>query len=155
MAASRTSLALAACCLLAISWCLVAETAPSLPAPRTRTPKHDGDEEYMRLRIAQQRYGYRIKKTYINHLEGSAKCPFRVLRARGFTRVMCDFTGCYNQKRGPCLSDCQQAYMPTTDLLPRKSKTRHRVYEEAEVACVYTPTQSNHSIQTAHPGPYV
>ncbi|PNF37099.1 hypothetical protein B7P43_G07437 [Cryptotermes secundus] len=48
----------------------------------------------------------------MNRLESSAKCPFRVLRARGFIRVLCDFTGCPNQncRTRVCPLDCRQAY---------------------------------------------
>jgi hypothetical protein len=155
MQASYTTLALAACLL-------VAGVSPSTPAfipghtvARARTSAQQRPEEYERLRNALQHYGYRLTNTYINSFESSAKCPFRVLRARGFTRVMCDFTGCYSQKHGPCLSDCQQAYMSTKDLRPRKSKMARGEYQEIEMGCIYTPKQSAHSIETAHPGPSV
>lgn len=164
MQATCTSLALAGCVLLALTCCLVPDVAPSSSpsafhsfhtAEKTRPLKQQGNEEYNRLRNALQLYGYRPTKTYINHFQSSAKCPFRVLRARGFTRIMCDFTGCYNQKDGPCLSDCQQAYMSTRDLRPRKPKMTRGVFEEIEMGCIYTPKQSAHSVETTNAGPYV
>jgi hypothetical protein len=112
---------------------------------------HTENQEYTRLRDALELHGYRPTKTYINHFESSAKCPFRVLRAHGFTRVMCDFTGCSNQGYGRCHSDCHQAYMSTSDLKAGRSKMRLRVYEDIEMGCIYTPKQSMHSIETANP----
>jgi hypothetical protein len=116
---------------------------------------HEENQEYRRLRAALKLYGYRPIRIQISHLESRAKCPFRVLRAHGFIRVICDFTGCPTQKHGLCHSDCQQVYMSTRDLRPRKSQMKLRAYEEVEMGCVYTPKQSMHSIETTNPAPYV
>jgi hypothetical protein len=154
MQRTSTSFAIVGCVLLAVTCHLVAGTRSRTVAGATRSTQEE-NQEYRRLRDALQRYSYRPTTTYINHLERSAQCPFRVLRARGFIRVICDFTGCSSQKYGLCHSDCQQVYMSTTDLRPRKSQKKLGAYEAVEMGCIYTPKQSMHSVQTANPRPYV
>jgi hypothetical protein len=154
MQAASNSFAVVRCVLLAVSCHLVAETFGHVVTGTTRST-HEENQEYRRLRAALQLYRYMPLKIHINRFESSAKCPFKVLRAHGFIRVICDFTGCPSQKYGLCHSDCQQAYMSTMDLLPRKSQKKLGGYEEVEMGCIYTPKQSMHSVEPANPGPYV
>jgi hypothetical protein len=148
-----TSFALVGCVLLAVSCHLVAQTCGHTIIG-TRSA-HERNQEYRRLRDALQLYGHSPLKIYINQLESSAKCPFKVLRAHGFIRVICDFTSCPSQKYGLCHSDCQQVYMSTTVLRPIKSRMKLGAYEEVEMGCIYTPRQSMHSVETTNRGPYV
>jgi hypothetical protein len=154
MKGRSTSVALVGCVLLAVSCHLVAESCGHT-ATRTRISTREENQEYRRLRNALPSDGYRTLMTHINQLESSAKCPFRVLRARGYIRVVCDFTGCPSHTHGLCHSDCQQVYISTTDLHPRKSQMNFGAYEEVEMGCIYTPKNSMHSIETTNPGPYV
>lgn len=154
MQATSFPFAVVGCVLLAISCHLVAE-ACAHSAPRTAKSTHEGNQEYRRLRAALELYGYSPVRIHINRLESSAKCPFRVLRARGFIRVLCDFTGCPNQKYGLCHTDCQQVYMSTTELRPKISQKNLGAYDEVEMGCIYTPKQSSNSVETASLAPYV
>jgi hypothetical protein len=149
--------------LLLVTACLLV----ALAAPQSSNKNEADMKEYDRLINAIERQRY-IKKS-LTELQTSSKCPFKVLRFRGYTRVVCDFDYCLSNYAW--CSDCTQAYMAARDISPKRcperkqgktageckanksAKKRRQVeYEDVEAGCIYNPKQSHQSKQSAGPG---
>jgi hypothetical protein len=140
------------CFLLVITYLLKGHSAP-VPSVRSvprMTWSTEQEAEYNRLLVALEKHQY--QKIYISKFESSSKCPFKVLRVRGYTRMMCDFTECSGQNALRC-NDCEQAYLSRADLKRKRRKLTHCT--EIEMGCIYNPKQINQAIETKTPGPQV
>lgn len=125
----------------------MSHAAPSSSARRTKKSSDEGDiKEYNKLK--KKLVNAKYNKIFVKELETSAKCPFRVPYVEGFTRVLCDCTvdnNSYDQ-------DCQQAYMKSTDIIPKRRRRRkQRTSADVEMDCIYIPKRREHSIETAGP----
>lgn len=138
--------------LLVISFLLLVQAAPQSSAKKTKKSrdadyKNSTKAEYERLKKALGTYQEHLKIN-LTDLEKSAKCPFRVLNFKGFTRVMCDLPYCSAQQYDWC-DDCQQAYMKAKNIRQKANASRRQA--DVEAGCIYNPKQSHHSRQTNGP----
>lgn len=136
--------------LLVITCLLVSRAAPTSSTRRTKRSSGDRDNKVY-AKLSKALVNQKYSRKYLKELQTSAKCPFRVLNAEGFTRVLCDFSKCTSDNNS-CDQDCQQAYMKATDINPKRRPRRKKVTSaDVEVGCIYIPRRREHSIETAGP----